>query len=543
MGVLQAVKQGFIKVINLVQREPAYISQIDLSGKYIPYFDGNDNFPVELNRLVANSPTATSCLSTLTDFITGEGFNLGEDLENKVINNQGLTFGQFHGIQSDFLTHDWGVASLIKYNQTGDITEVFDLNFSNCRLGVPDDKGLISKIKYNPYFGTALYRSQDTVEYDTYNPKHAVTQSAKDKKWKGQIFWFGIKTKSHPFYPVPDYYTAKHWMNVEHNAGIYFDENLEDGFLQDVVFKMIGNANDPSGLKDEKGEDIPNGVAFDEEMTGNFGRGAKTRKKLIALWAANKDEFPEITAYPTSGNVDLFRIQDDHATKKITIATKVPAILANISEGVSLGGDGNTIRAAVKLMQQRVKRPQNLLLSYYAQILSKMVVPVTENITIVPYNPFPELESVDPSVWAEMTKEERRKWIQDHTEIELEEEEVVPTVPSVVPVQAKAKVLNLHFDSYPEKARENVKRAIEWQEKMQVKCLKPSGREISNMILEGRALGPKEIGRLSRYLSRNLTNKDNPYDKSCLAVEYDAWGGVDMMVWANEKVKELKGKR
>lgn len=540
MGVIKSITEGFVKVFNLIQREPAYISQIDFSGKYIPYFDGNDNFPVELNQLVAGSPTATSCLSTLTDFITGEGFNIGEELENRKINNQGLTFGQFHGIQSDYLAHDWGIASLVKYNKMGEITEVFDLNFSNCRLGVPDSNGKISKIKYNPYFGTTLYRASDTKEYDTFNPDHAVTQAAGDKKWKGQIFWFGIKTKSHPFYPVPDYYTAKNWMNVERNAGVYFDENLENGYLTPTILKLIGDPNDPSGLMDGD-QPIPKGKALSAELKKEFS-GAGRVGKLMVFWGANKDEWPTVESFPSSGNADMFRVQDDHATKKITIATKVPAILANISEGVSLGGDGNTIRAAVKLMQQRVKRPQNILLWYYSQILSKMVNPVTENITIVPYNPYPELENIDPQAWAEMTKEERRKWIQDHTEIELDEEEIPPVVPSVVPAQAQMRVLNLHFDSYPEKARENVKRAMEWQEKMQVKCLKPSGREISNMILEGRALGPKEIGRLSRYLSKNVAHKDNPYDKSCLALEFDAWGGADMMLWANEKVKELKGK-
>lgn len=540
MGVIDTVKHGFVRVFNLIQREKAYISQVDLSGQYIPYFDGNDNFPVELNRLVSGSPTATSCLSTLTDFIAGEGFNLGEDLENKVINNQGLTFGQFHGIQSDYLAHDWGVASLVKYNKLGQITEVFDLNFSNCRLGVPDSNGKHSTIKYNPYFGTSLYKKEDTKEYDAFNPDHAITQAAKDKNWKGQIFWFGIKTKSHPFYPVPDYFTAKHWMNVERNAGVYFDENLENGYLTPTILKLIGDPNDPSGLMDGD-QPIPKGKALSAELKKEFS-GAGRVGKLMVFWGANKDEWPTVESFPSSGNADMFRVQDDHATKKITIATKVPAILANISEGVSLGGDGNTIRAAVKLMQQRVKRPQNILLWYYSQILSKMVNPVTENITIVPYNPYPELENIDPQAWAEMTKEERRKWIQDHTEIELEEEEVLPVVTQPAPAQAQMKILNLHFDSYPEKARENVKRAIEWQEKMQVKCLKPSGREISNMILEGRALGPKEIGRLSRYLSKNVGNKDNPYDKSCLAVEFDAWGGSDMMLWANEKVKELKGK-
>lgn len=615
--VKEIIKQGWVKVYNLIQREIAYTTQIDSTDQYIPYFDHSDVFPVELNNLVTGSPTATSCISTLTDFITGEGFNQGEKLEQKKLNVQGLTFEQFHAIQAGSLAQFWGVATLVKYNNVGQITELTDLPFSNCRLGVPDSKGVISKIKYNPYFGTALYKRSDTIEYDVYNPDHAVEQALKQgSKFKGQVAWFGIRDKKHPFYPVPDYYTAKHWMRVEKNAGIYFDENLENGFLNSAIIKLFGDPNDPSGLKDSDGNDIPKGKAFNTEMTQNFS-GAKRVAKIMAFWANNKDEFPTVEAFPSNAGADMYRVQDDHATKKITIATKVPSILANINEGVSLGGDGNTIRAAVKLMQQRVKRMQNILLAYYKELLSRMVVPVTEAMTIVPYNPFPELESIDPQIWAEMSTEERRKWIQDHTEIEIQieledkttqnkenntgttkspetlaaqaelrgsvggvngvlsvQQGVVSGATTVEsglsiltiiygftatearqllgqpevetplqPIQQEAqnKVLNLHFDSYPAKAKENVKRSLEWQEKMGIKCSKTSGLTLSQAILDGVPFGPKDIGRLSRYLSKNIIHKDKTYDESCEAVLYDAWGGVDMMVWANEKLKELKG--
>jgi hypothetical protein len=59
--------------------------------------------------------------------------------------------------------------------------------------------------------------------------------------------------------------------------------------------------------------------------------------------------------------------------------------------------------------------------------------------------------------------------------------------------------------------------------------------------LKGMPLGPKEIKRLSRYLSKETIHKDKPYDKSCESLLYDAWGGSEMMVWANDKVKELNG--
>jgi hypothetical protein len=537
--MLQKAKESFIKIYSLVQREFAYTTQIDHSGKYIPYFE-NDNFPVELSSLVQGSPTATACLSTLTDFITGEGFNEGADLENLVINKQGLKLFQFHSICASSISNKWGVACIVRFNKIGGITEIIDIPFGYCRLGIPDDNGVISKIKYNPYFGTGLYKKTDTVEYDVFNPDRAAIQFAKDPKWKGQIFWAGIRDEKHPFYPVPDYYSAKHWMNVEKNAGIYFDENLENGFLQDAVIKLLGDPNDPSGMQDSDGKDIPKSVAFDNEMTKNFGKGAKTRHRLMAWWANTKEEFPTLEAFPNSGNPDLFRLQDEHAIKKITIATKVPGVLANINDTNNFSGE--QIRPAVKLMQQRAVRFQDFLLDFYSQMLSRLAVnPVTEMITIVDYNPYPDVDSVDPQTWASLTEPERRKWIKDHTEIEIQDE-VQPTTPTPSPQPTiENKIVALHFNSYPKKAQLNVKRALEWQEKMGTKCSTAFGLKLSQAILDGIPLGPKEIRRLSNNLSKNMLYKDRQYSESCEAVLFDAWGGVDMMIWANDKVKELKG--
>lgn len=527
------VYESFVKVVNFIQREFAYTAQVDLQGQFIPYGPAN-HFPNEIAKLVENSPTATACISTVTDFLAGEGFNQGEDLENLKINpNQ--TFYQYHCVQADNFAHFWGVATLVKYSKTGRITEFYDLPFGHCRLGRPDSKGIISKIHYNPYFGTELYKAQDTQIYDVFNPNQVVGQIALEgAKFKGQIYWAAVRRK-HPFYPIPDYYSAKHWMNIEKNAAVYYDENLENGFLQSAIIKMIGDPNDPSGLKDGNDKDIPKGKAFSDEMTKNFA-GAGRNAKLLAMWGSNKEEWPEIVAFPSNANADMYRVQDEHATKKITIATKVPAILANISEGVSLGGDGNTIRAAVKLMQQRVKRPQSFLTDYYANLLLNLVKPISEPVTIVPYSPFPELETVDPQIWDIMTPEEQRKWANDHTEIEFDG---MDDVPETQPVQ---NITNLFFNSYPQAAKDNVQRAIDWQDKMDVRCLKPAGLKMSEDIINGKPLGQREIKRLANFLSKNLLHKDKPYDQNCESLMYDAWGGSDMMTWANEKLKELNGK-
>jgi hypothetical protein len=539
MNVTKAVTQPFVKIYNFIQREFAYNAQIDANAGYIPFSlnQYSDSFPNKLADLVQGSPTATACLSTQVDFVTGEGFNQGSELENKIINAQGLKFFRFHGIQSDSLVHNWGVASLVKYSKTGQITEIYHIPFGYCRLGKPDDNGIISKIYYNPYFGTSLYKKQDTEPYDVYNPDAAVVQLARNKKFKGQINWLGIRDKKHPFYPIPDYYSAKEWMNIEKNAGVYFDENLENGFLTPTILKLRGNPNDASGLKDSNDNDIPKGIAFDTEMTKNFS-GAKRVGQIMTFWGDSKEEWPETEAFPTNSNADMHRMTDEHATRKITIATKVPAILANVNDANNFGGE--QIRPAVKLMQQRVKRPQDLLIDYYADMLKRMPEPVLEPIMIVPYNPFPEAESIDPQVWAVMSDPEKRLWVKDHTEVVLIETAPAQATPAPVP-PAQNKIFNLHFNSYPQKAKDNVKRALDWQEKMNATCLKPKGRQISEMILAGTPLGPKEIKRLSRYLSKQTVFSSHPYDQDCNSVLYDAWGGSEMMIWANEKVKELNG--
>lgn len=533
--MIKAVSQARYKVYNyisnFVQREFATSSQINHHGQYLP-FGADDSFPTRLTKLIQGSPTATSCLSTWADFITGEGFNAGEELENLKINKSGLTLFQFHTIQSAVFAKAWGVATLVKYNRVGQITEWYDLPFGACRLARPDDNGLISKILYNPYFGTALYDQKHTVVYDAYNPKAAIEQ-AKDLKWKGQIYWYGIRDDKDPFYPIPDHYSAQHWMNVERNAALYFDDQLENGFLQDTIMKLIGDPNDPSGMQTDDGKDIPKGEAFDKEMTKNFA-GAKNRHRLLAMWGSTPAEWPALEPFPNSGNPDLFRVQDEHAIKKITIATKVPGVLANIQDTNNFSGE--QIRPAVRLMQQRARRPQSILIGIYQELLKNMVNPYTEPIVVVDYNPYPEENTVDDKVWNELTAEERRKWISDHTEIELTEE-----VEPIEPQPAENRILNLHFDSYPEKAKANVKRALEWQQKMDTKCTGKAGEVISMAIMDGKPLGPKDIRRLSRFLSKNAVHSDKPWAESCEAVAYYAWGGGDMMTWANEKVKELHG--
>lgn len=528
----------FLKIFyNLIKRQFTNPGQTDIPGDYIPYFQGDDSFPNKLAELVDESPTATACISTTTDFITGEGFN-DEALEDLKIDAQGTTFFQVHEYTSDSMSRNKGFAWLVRYNVTGSITEVIPLSFSNCRLGTPDKSGNITHIVYNPYFGTRYFQNKNNKRYPTFDPQLAVVQMAASKDFCGQILWYGITTTRSPFYPLPDYYSAKSWMRVESKAGIYFEENLENGYLQPTLMKILGDPNDASGVKenphDPESREYTKGELLDLYLSKEFA-GAERVGKMWICWGNNKDEFPTLEAFPTNNSGEMIRTQDEHAIKKITIATKVPGVLANINDTNNFSGE--QIRPAVALMQQRVSRAQSTLIHIYESVLKHLVVPYTQKISIVPYNPFPEAETMDPQVWAELSTEERRKWIRDHTEVVLIEPDDVVQAPET----PQAKFTNIAFNTYPEGASANVKKAMDWMDKMETKCGGRAGLAISTKILNRDNLTSKEIRRVSGYLSKNMANKDKTFDKSCAAVEFALWGGVEMMTWANDKVKEIYG--
>ncbi len=354
---------AWFKIYNL-QRVPELFQNLFKLGedKYIPYYNQRDSFPIDWHRAISESPSAVACLSTIQDFMQGHGFS-DTDLEKKIVNSKGEDLFQIHQKTCKDFGEFEGFYWLFKYNPSGRITDWQVLPFENCRLGAPDDKGFISKILYNPFFGTPEYNGNKkyTVVYDVYNPKQVQAQMKQQgMKFKGQVMFFGTTTATSRYYPLPEAYAGVKWMGIEKGAADYHEDNINNAFLQPFMLIMKGDPNAPyhnPGSTDTETEPMTNAQAFDEVVGQNF-MGAKRVGNMFVHWANDPNEKPEVLTIPSNNNGDLFVTIDNQATKKITIVFKVPGILANIHEGVSLGGDANQIRVAVQLMQQRVVREQ-----------------------------------------------------------------------------------------------------------------------------------------------------------------------------------------
>lgn len=471
----------------------------------------------------------------------GFGFN-NEELENKIVNDKGETLFQIHQkTVKEFATNE-GFYWLLRYNALGKVTEWEVLPFENCRLGKPDDNGYISKIHYNPFFGTKHYQKKQkhTKIYDTYNPKAVLSQiQEQGGAYKGQVLFIGTSNAISRFYPVHEAYAAKKWNGIEPGIADYHEDNINNGLLQPYMLVMRGDPNSPSTNPDYQSteSDHPTTVAeeFDQVMSENF-MGAKRVGNVMVQWVGIGEEKPEVVQLPTNANGDLFITLDNQATKKITVAWRVPGILANIQEGVSLGGDGNTVRVAVKLMQQRVIKKQRILTDNYQKILQNFVEPFVEPVSIVPYNPYPELEIIDDKIWNEMTQEERRKWIQDNTEIDLEEVDLVDNPAQAVP---NAKILSAIPVGFPDKIRNNIKKALDYIDKMGIKCGGKSGRKVSEDIIANQNMGVRQLKRIHSFLGAREKFANSAYNEGCEALLYHAWGGKDMYDFLEVKLQDV----
>lgn len=424
-----------------LEREQTTLGQKDFMENTLKWGAKND-FPLELAKTVQDSPAASACISTKSKFIKGAGFS-DPDLMKLKINKRGQTLWDLHCMLSDTLAMFEGFAVNFKFNEGGGIINAYNMAIENCRFVKPDDDLAtnITEIKYNPYFGTVDYQKKYTKEYALWDPENLEEQIAKKgTKFTGQVYYYGKTKPLYRFYPVPDYWSAKKWIYIDGKIQEGHAENMDNGFFQSVILNMIGdpsqksknpkymrrvsNADGTTRLEPDKTV----GEEFDDMMSNSFS-GTKKMGSALVLWALNQDTAAKVTAFPTTANADLFIALQDLTTKNITIATKTPGILANISEGVSLGSGGSEIQKAAEIMQSNTVDDRMRLEQFYNEILLPNLqiegqkVKKNAEVKIKNYNPVTVKIEIDDKFWNVLNNEEKRRFVRENvSEIELDEE-------------------------------------------------------------------------------------------------------------------------
>ena len=435
---------------SALQRVPAKNSQRNFSEDTVIYGD-QDALPLKISQTAVRSPSTMACLETVSQFIKGSGFADRELMDIKV-NKTGQTLWDLHCLLADSLAMFWGYALNFKFNDNLDMTSIFQVPFEGCRLVKPANP-LSYKyewIKYNPFFGTNEYEKKYTRTYPIWDGnKEELQDQLKDKSWidretkkniyPGQVYYYGKTTPVYRIYPVPGYWSAKNWIQVDAGIQEFHDQNIENGFFQSVLINMIGDPSKPSRnpeyQKTETGTDGVKrkvstkniGEEFNETMSQAFSGKNKAGTAMV-LWALNKDQSAKIEGFPSNLNADVFGQTLTDAIRGITIATSVPAILANLpQQDSSLGSDGKSMQVAIELMQSRVIEWQNNLMALYNNVILPALIIDGKRfsgrkVQIINFVPVTIPVEIEDKFWNVLNDTEKRNFIKKNMpSIEMEE--------------------------------------------------------------------------------------------------------------------------
>ena len=95
------------------------------------------------------------------------------------------------------------------------------------------------------------------------------------------------------------------------------------------------------------------------------------------------------------------------------------------------------------------------------------------------------------------------------------------------------------YSDYPTSVRNNAKRGIELNGKVNNKCATQVGKVRAQQLAKGEAISKETIKRMYSYLSRAEEYYEEGDTSSCGYISYLLWGGKSAKRWAESKLKEI----
>lgn len=95
------------------------------------------------------------------------------------------------------------------------------------------------------------------------------------------------------------------------------------------------------------------------------------------------------------------------------------------------------------------------------------------------------------------------------------------------------------YSDYPNAVKNNAKRGIELNQKVNNKCATDVGKIRAQQLAQGKPISKETIKRMYSFLSRAEEYYDESDTKACGTISYLLWGGKAGKRWSESKLKEL----
>lgn len=106
-------------------------------------------------------------------------------------------------------------------------------------------------------------------------------------------------------------------------------------------------------------------------------------------------------------------------------------------------------------------------------------------------------------------------------------------------LELKKKVELESYSDYGQEIRNNAKRGIELNDKVNNKCATQVGKVRAQQLADGESISLDTIKRMYSYLSRAETYYDETNTEACGTISYLLWGGKSALSWSRNKLREL----
>jgi len=96
------------------------------------------------------------------------------------------------------------------------------------------------------------------------------------------------------------------------------------------------------------------------------------------------------------------------------------------------------------------------------------------------------------------------------------------------------------YSDYPDSVKNNAKRGLELNEKVNNKCATQVGKVRAQQLAQGKPVSVETIKRMFSYLSRAEVYYEKGETTDCGYISYLLWGGKSAKSWAEAKIKSLE---
>lgn len=370
------------------------IAEIVLQENRKRYLYGaNDKLPNELIKAIADSGTATTCVSRLKSFIQADGF--ADETARTLQVNPKQTADDLLAVISPSAGIFEGYALRVLYRADGNTGSVYKISLRHLRA--MED----GRFRYNWRMGEKGYKEAEDVYFRPYtsnvSPSERLKIISDEIKTHGEqlgeimLVFQPKEIQWGDIYPIPDCYSGLD--DIQSDAALQRQDkrNIKKGFKANTIIALPGEIDDQTVDEDGKTDQD----YFDETLR-DFTK--EDGSSIAVLTGKNKDSLPQITPFPVADILNGTQGARDRVPRAVCRHFSVPPVLVGLEVAAILGNTQalvNSMKMFVQIVldrQRMIERTFKKLWPQYDWQLTKLNV----------------FDYLDPKIAEKLTSEEIR---------------------------------------------------------------------------------------------------------------------------------------